>query len=96
MSAGPVAVSTLCPRCGGFADAVQFHFALQSGNLSIAQLRCRTCWYQQTSGDDVRPGQQAVIRKLPQAKRVFALMLTGVMLAVAAFGLAASALAAMR
>jgi hypothetical protein len=37
-----------------------------------------------------------VIRKLPQAKRVFALMLTGVMLAVAAFGLAASALAAMR
>jgi hypothetical protein len=37
-----------------------------------------------------------VHRKLHQAGRVFALMLTGLVLAVAAFGLAASALAAMR
>jgi hypothetical protein len=96
MSAGPQAVSTLCPRCGGFADAVQFHFALQSGNLSISQLRCRTCWYQQTSGDDARPEPPAVIRKGHQARSVVALMLTGLLLATAAFGLAASALAAMR
>jgi hypothetical protein len=96
MSAGPQAVSTLCPRCGGFADAVQFHFALQSGNLSIAQLRCRTCWYQRTSGNDGRPDQPAVLRTLHQARRVFALMLTGLVLALAVFGLAASALAAMR
>jgi phage FluMu protein Com len=87
-----------CPRCSasGKPDSRLYTYSVVEDGFSILQVKCHTCKAVQTIASSSSSDALAAANKAHRRARTFAVIAVGELVAMSAFALTASALAALR
>jgi hypothetical protein len=90
--------SRTCPSCAvsGKPDSRLYTYSVVEDGFSLLQIRCHICRWVQTIASSSSSDALAAAKKAHRRARTFAVIAVGELVAMSAFALTASALAALR